>query len=102
MTRRRMSKLPAESPFVKSPEWEGMRAGAHQFQVTGEAGWFTFIAYVAAPNGDEWVDCYGGRGETKRTAVRQLRSFLPDRVKRTRSGRVKTRAAHGANETEES
>lgn len=69
----------------KEPEWGGLDS-TMEFRVSGEAGWFRFLAHVVNPRtGNDWVDAYGGDGKHV-----QFRSFDPRRIV-VRNGQPVTR-----------
>jgi hypothetical protein len=64
-----------------------------EFQVTGEPGaWFRFHAHVTnTKTGEEWIDAAGG------TKYHQMfRAFHVGRIRRKRSGEIKTRPCRRA------
>lgn len=52
-------------------------AAGTELKITGERGRFRFIRTVKTPNGNEWIDVWGGP-----KGAEQWRSFRLDRVKR--------------------
>lgn len=52
---------------------------AHEFQVHGERGWFTFLKHVTEDGKADYIDAYGGTDMRRR-----FRSFRPDAVRKVR------------------
>lgn len=61
------------------PDGRTLHAG-EEFSVRGQ-GRFRFIQKVTNPQGDVWIDAFGGKGKTNTPSERrEFRSFPPERV----------------------
>ena len=75
---------PIENDWTHTTQWEwnGRRViPGTELSIKRERGRFKFVEHVSRPNGIEWITVWGGSGNTARTAVREFRSFRPDRIR---------------------
>lgn len=89
MARRKTTATPRPERFLRAGEYENLNNSV-SFRVTGDSGWYHFIALVTDPDtGEQWVDGYGGEGRGQ-FATAGYRSFHLHRLRR-RGSKIITR-----------
>lgn len=72
---------PMENDWTVSTTWKSpsgrILTPGTELSIRGERGRFRFVKHVKRPNGVEWIDVWGGRGN-----VESFRSFRPEAIRR--------------------